>query len=136
MINHAAERAVYRQIADELRARIQSGQLRPGDDLPSVRHLAQEYGVGTDTIQRTMDVLRNEGLIGTVRGYPAWVVEERDRIKVSVPRGAEFIARMPTDAERTELGIEPGIVVPIVVVMVGGRERGKYAADRTRFTFS
>lgn len=136
MINPAADRAVYRQIADVLREQIQSGQIRPGQLLPSVRHLAQEYGVGADTIQRTLTTLRNEGIVGTQAGYGTWVVEERDRKKVSVPRGAEFIARMPTDAERTELGIEPGIVVPIVVVVVGGRERGKYAADRTRFTFS
>lgn len=136
MIDFAAERAVYRQIADQLRAQIRAGDIPPGGLLPSEGRLAQQYGVGKDTVQRAIAVLRNEGIVGTERGYGTWVVEEKARTQVRVPRGAEVEVRMPDDAERVELDIEAGVVVPIVVITMGGLLRGKYAADRVRLTFN
>jgi DNA-binding transcriptional regulator YhcF (GntR family)/AcrR family transcriptional regulator len=55
----------YRQIAAELRAGIIAGELRPGDRVPSVRQIAQRWGVATATANRVMAVLRDEGLVVT-----------------------------------------------------------------------
>ncbi|MFI8524778.1 GntR family transcriptional regulator [Promicromonospora sukumoe] len=53
----------YRQIAGELRARILAGDLRPGDRVPSVRQIAQRWGVAVATATRVTAVLRDEGLV-------------------------------------------------------------------------
>ncbi|WP_020018119.1 TetR/AcrR family transcriptional regulator C-terminal domain-containing protein [Promicromonospora sukumoe] len=53
----------YRQIAGELRARILAGDLRPGDRVPSVRQIAQRWGVAAATATRVTAVLRDEGLV-------------------------------------------------------------------------
>ncbi|WP_112140665.1 TetR/AcrR family transcriptional regulator C-terminal domain-containing protein [Glycomyces dulcitolivorans] len=55
----------YRQIAAELRAGIIAGDLRPGDRVPSVRQIAQRWGVAIATANRVMAVLRDEGLVVT-----------------------------------------------------------------------
>ncbi|MEU4777443.1 winged helix-turn-helix domain-containing protein [Micromonospora sp. NPDC023633] len=136
MIDPHSDRPAYRQLADALRARITAGEFRPGALLPSIRAIEQEYGVGRETVRRTLAALRLDGLVVTERGYGTRVVDEQPLVQVPVPRGARVRSRMPTEAERAQLDIEPGAVVPVVVVVVGGRVRGVYAADRTELTFS
>ena len=59
----------YQQIAADLRARIASGELTPGDMVPSITRLAQEYGVARETAVKALDVLRRDGLARTVAGW-------------------------------------------------------------------
>src|SRR5690606_15338121 len=53
----------YRQIAGEIRAWITTGALRPGDRVPSVRQIAQRWGVAIATATRVVAALREEGLV-------------------------------------------------------------------------
>ena len=55
--------APYLRIAAELRERIASGELRPGDPVPSIRRIAEEHGVAIATATRAMAMLRDEGLV-------------------------------------------------------------------------
>ena len=57
--------APWRQIAQIYRDKIESGELRAGDRVPSIRALAQEYEVATTTAQKVIEALRDEGLIVT-----------------------------------------------------------------------
>ncbi|GAA1519388.1 TetR/AcrR family transcriptional regulator C-terminal domain-containing protein [Sphaerisporangium rubeum] len=56
----------YLRIADDLRRRITSGELRPGDRVPSARHITREWGVAIATAMKVLTVLRQDGLT-TVR---------------------------------------------------------------------
>jgi GntR family transcriptional regulator len=90
---------VYKQIADELRDRIVSGQLAPGDDVPTEAELAQRWSTSRGPIRNALAALRQEGLIETTRGRPARVRERRPQaVDVSIPftRWAR------------EIGAEPG----------------------------
>ncbi|RZQ60840.1 TetR/AcrR family transcriptional regulator C-terminal domain-containing protein [Amycolatopsis suaedae] len=53
----------YLRIVAEIRGRILAGELRPGDRVPSVRHLARRWGVATATANRAVGALRDEGLV-------------------------------------------------------------------------
>ncbi|MEV8129484.1 GntR family transcriptional regulator [Streptomyces sp. NPDC085944] len=55
-------------IADDLRDRITSGRLKPGDPLPSEAHLAAQYRVSTSTLRNALAVLQAEGLVEKVHG--------------------------------------------------------------------
>jgi DNA-binding GntR family transcriptional regulator len=66
-------RARYEHVAEEVRAAIVGGQLRPGSRLPSERALAEEFGVSRATIVSALHLLRGEGLIETRRGAGSWV---------------------------------------------------------------
>jgi GntR family transcriptional regulator len=57
--------APWRQVAKIYRDRIESGELQPGDRLPSIRSLSQEYEIATTTAQKVLEYLRNEGLVTT-----------------------------------------------------------------------
>jgi GntR family transcriptional regulator len=59
---------VYEQVLYAARKAIISGELRPGDDFPSVRTLSAEYKINPNTVQKALTVLKNEGLIESVPG--------------------------------------------------------------------
>lgn len=53
----------YRRIVAEIRARILTGDLRPGDRMPSIRQIAQRWGVAVATATKVMAALRDDGLV-------------------------------------------------------------------------
>lgn len=73
VVNPRLDRAVYRQVADLLRARIDSGALAPGDMLPSESVVIQRYGVSRTTVRLAVGILRSEGLVVTEHGRGTFV---------------------------------------------------------------
>jgi DNA-binding GntR family transcriptional regulator len=57
-------RPLYVQIADDLRARITSGELPPPSRLPTLKDLASCYGVAVETVRNAIAVLATEGVVG------------------------------------------------------------------------
>jgi GntR family transcriptional regulator len=53
----------YREIAEDLATRIDSGEYPRGSVLPSTRELADEHGVSKGTIHRAIRLLQEEGLV-------------------------------------------------------------------------
>ncbi len=72
-IDPASDRAVYRQIADHLRASVVRGRLHAGDQLPSESQLMEHYGVARMTIRNALRVLQDEGLITAEHGRGVYV---------------------------------------------------------------
>jgi len=73
----------YRRIVTELRARILTGDLRPGDRMPSIRQIAQRWGVAVATATKVMAILRDDGLVETTVGSGT-VVSASTRHKLPV----------------------------------------------------
>ena len=64
---------IYRQIIDQVKRMVASGQLSPGSELPSVRELAVQHAVNPMTISKAYALLENEGLLIRQRGKPMQV---------------------------------------------------------------
>ncbi|MFD3822439.1 FadR/GntR family transcriptional regulator [Streptomyces sp. NPDC058625] len=65
----------HREVADELRARIRSGELRPGQRMPTQAKLADEFGVERGAVRQALRILQSEQLLTNVaKGAPATVV--------------------------------------------------------------
>ena len=58
----------YARVVAEIRRRITSGELRPGDRVPSTRQIIQEWGVAMATATKILTTLRREELVRTVPG--------------------------------------------------------------------
>jgi DNA-binding GntR family transcriptional regulator len=58
----------YRQIADDLRARIEAGEFPPGSRLPTKAELMAAYRVALTTVNNAIGVLRDMGLAETHQG--------------------------------------------------------------------
>jgi len=70
--------AYYYQVAETLKARIESQQYPPGELLPSDRDLARAFGVSNITIRRAMSLLVSQGLVVRRRGVGTRVLALED----------------------------------------------------------
>jgi GntR family transcriptional regulator len=61
---------VYRQLMDQVRFSIASGQLEPGDALPSTRALSAELSVNPMTISKAYSYLERDGVLERRPGRP------------------------------------------------------------------
>ena len=77
-IDREAGEPVWSQLAGILRARIAGGDYRPGKLLPSVRTLAQTYGLADGTVKHALAQLRDEGLVQPAAGR-GWYVARAPR---------------------------------------------------------
>ncbi len=64
---------IYVQIEEQVRAMIAAGQLKPGDQLPTIRRLAADLRVNYNTVARAYLDLDQRGLIRTQRGRGTFV---------------------------------------------------------------
>ncbi|NMB69016.1 MAG: GntR family transcriptional regulator [Chloroflexi bacterium] len=67
---------IYTQIVEQVQARVMSGALRPGDQLPTVRQLASELRVNFNTVARAYRILDEAGLISTQQGRGTYILEQ------------------------------------------------------------
>jgi DNA-binding transcriptional regulator YhcF (GntR family) len=67
---------IYRQILEQVRRMVASGQLPPGTALPSVRDLALRHTINPMTISRAYSLLESEGLLERNRGKPMTVASQ------------------------------------------------------------
>lgn len=66
----------HREVADELRDRIRSGRLRPGQRMPTQAELADEFGVERGAVRQALRILQSEQLLANVsKGSPATVAD-------------------------------------------------------------
>ena len=72
-------RLMYVQVAEHIAARIEAGELVGGQRMQPERDVATEYGVAYNTIRKSMELLRQRGLIVTMHGRGTYVVPEDQR---------------------------------------------------------
>lgn len=75
-VSNSYEGPIYEQIKRQIVHDILSGELVPGDTLPSLRSLAKELKVGVLTVNRAYTELENEGYLETVQGKGCFVAEK------------------------------------------------------------
>jgi GntR family transcriptional regulator len=68
----------YRQIANIIRRRIESGELQPERPIPSEAQIMQEFGVARATARHAAELLRDEGLVVKVPGLGTFVRKPED----------------------------------------------------------
>ena len=74
------------QIVRQIRAKILGGELKAGNDIPSIRGLARQERVSFITVQRAYDTLVSEGLIHSRRGKGFFVSDLPDNDKLNMAK--------------------------------------------------
>jgi GntR family transcriptional regulator len=69
---------MYRHIADDLRARVRSGQLKPNDKLPTEGELSDSYEASRNTVREAIRRLTDEGLLESRPGQGTFVARKVD----------------------------------------------------------
>lgn len=76
IISNASGKPIYEQICTQIKNAILSGELSPGDALPSIRALAKDLRIGVITTTRAYDELERDGFIDRVPGKGCYVAEK------------------------------------------------------------
>lgn len=117
--------AMYRQIADDLRGKIESGAIAPGAQLPTEIELMDQYEASRNTVRDAIKLLTTRGLVEARAGQGTFVVEKINpfvttltgelgaNVNESQVYVAEVVAggRAPTTSEvRVEIQLASGVV--------------------------
>ena len=78
VISQTDPRPMYLQVKEQIRHRIAVGELKAGDEIPSIRALAAQIRVSVITIKRAYLELELEGVIQTRQGRGSFVAEGAD----------------------------------------------------------
>lgn len=90
----------YRRIVEEIRRRIDAGELTPGDRVPSTRRITQEWGVAMATATKVLTTLRQEGAVRAVPGVGTVVAEPQAQTPSSrAGRGEAVRERRPRETD-------------------------------------
>ncbi|MEU5785871.1 winged helix-turn-helix domain-containing protein [Micromonospora lupini] len=65
----------WEQLADHIRSQIESGELAPGDQLPSTVQLKTQHGVSTTVVRQAILVLQTQGWVQGVHGLGVFVAD-------------------------------------------------------------
>jgi GntR family transcriptional regulator len=84
---------VWRQVADQIRALLVEGRLKPGTQLATVRELGIDLGVNHNTIAMAYRLLASEGFLTLERGRGATVIE-RDAPRASAFEHDRFLRKL------------------------------------------
>lgn len=82
---------LFEQVAAEIRRAIADGEAKPGERLPPARDLAAVLGVNTNTVLRSLRLLRDEGLLEFRRGRGVTVAGTPEKGAV-IARARELVS--------------------------------------------
>lgn len=110
---HSGE-PIYRQIVEAIKYRVASGQLVEGDQLPSIRAMADELRINPRTVVKAYEALREAGLAVMRHGQGVFITAGRGGVSANVRRKTiEELARRLL-AEAARLGADRDEVLEIV----------------------
>ncbi len=75
IISNSGDTPIYEQISSQIKEKIMTGRLKPGDALPSMRLLAKELRISVITTKRAYEELERDGFIVTMTGRGSFVSE-------------------------------------------------------------
>jgi len=96
-INPSSGEPIYKQIIDQINRLIMSGFLKAGDELPSVRNVAQTLEVNPMTISKAYGILEALGVLERLRGK-GMIVANNQTNKKSLSDRLEMIRPILTEA--------------------------------------
>jgi DNA-binding FadR family transcriptional regulator len=108
-------RKLYQEVLDRLMQRIESGEISPGDQLPSERELMEVYGVGRVAVREALQELARSGIVEISHGERARVVVPTAHLLIDqIAGGARHLLRMQPETldhlKEARLFLETGMV--------------------------
>jgi Predicted transcriptional regulators len=97
-IDEYSDIPIYMQIRNQIVMGISSGELKAGEQLPTVRALALEIGINTMTVSKTYQMLKNEGYIMTDRKNGARVRQQIEQSGVISEENKNELRRIVSEA--------------------------------------
>ena len=104
-INFHSKEPLYYQIEEQIKHLITTGQAKPGDQLPTVRELADALEINFNTIARVYRRLDQQGFVSSQRGRGCYVLDRE--VPIEKERHQHFLQLIESFVRQSvELGIK------------------------------
>lgn len=114
----------YLQIIEQVKQAIASGELKPGDQLPTVRQLAADLRINFNTVARAYRLLDEKGIISTQHGRGTYILDTPTGRDMQRLRRQQIIILGEHYVEEAEkLGFEPDEVRKVIEEQIRSWER-------------
>jgi GntR family transcriptional regulator len=120
---------IYLQVVDRIKELIANGRLQPGEQLPTVRALAQELRVNFNTVARSYRILDESGVISTQQGRGTYILEmPPPEVTENIRQQSLEALTRRTLADASRLGVPPDRLVEVLKEQIK-RMKNEHAAD-------
>jgi GntR family transcriptional repressor for pyruvate dehydrogenase complex len=118
---------LYQEIVEQIQQQIVSGQLKPGDQIPAERELADQFGVSRTAVREAIKSLTEKGLIEVFVGRGTFVTHfSPDRLVESMT------LLLRNERDRMESLTEAQAVLDVPIARLAARHRTPDIIDRLR----
>ncbi|MBN1972795.1 MAG: GntR family transcriptional regulator [Sedimentisphaerales bacterium] len=101
-LDYQSGEAIYRQIVEQIKYKIASGELKPNEQLPSIRDLAKQLKINPRTVVKIYEDLQNGGLVVRRQGQGVFVKDGQSAVPANTRNKmiGEMARRMLAEASR------------------------------------
>ncbi len=93
-IDYNSKEPIYLQIANNIKNCILKGSLKPNEQMPSIRDLANDLGVNPNTIKKSYAILEKENLIQSISTKGTFITSKIEHIiEQKIEESFQFIER-------------------------------------------
>ena len=104
---------LYQQIVEQIEQSIVAGELKPGDQLPAERDLAQRFGVSRTAVREAVKALREKGLVEAYPGRGTFIMDGTSR---AIRQGLDFRFRFPKELSMNQAFLRGrSVLLPIPI---------------------
>ena len=107
-ISNSSGKPIYEQITSQIKNYIITGELKPGDALPSMRLLAKELRISVITTKRSYNDLEQEGFIETITGKGSFVAAKDTEVirEGNLRIAEEYLAKAADLAKKSGISLK------------------------------
>ena len=87
---------IYEQIINNIKERALSGELKPDEQLPSIRQLTHQLGINPNTIHKAYAELERQGVIYSLAGRGAFIAADDEVKKLTHEKREELMQNIET----------------------------------------
>ncbi|MHC4086124.1 MAG: GntR family transcriptional regulator [Planctomycetota bacterium] len=101
-LDHQSGEAIYRQIVEQIKYKVASGDLKPTDRLPSIRELAKQLKINPRTVVKAYEELQSGGLVVRKQGQGVFITNNQGTLPARLRNKAieELAKRLLSEASR------------------------------------
>jgi GntR family transcriptional repressor for pyruvate dehydrogenase complex len=120
---------LYEQIVRQIEDSIMAGSLKPGDQLPAERELAQKFGVSRTAVREAVKALREKGLVEAYSGRGTFITNSTSQ---AIRQSLDLLVRIGRADGSRHLAEVRSILEPEIAALAAGRVKEEHLARMRR----
>jgi GntR family transcriptional repressor for pyruvate dehydrogenase complex len=109
---------LYEQIVEQIEGAIMKGKLKPGDQLPAERELAEQFAVSRTAVREAIKALREKGLVEAFSGRGTFITNGTAQV---IRQSLDFITKLGRPDALVQLAEVRGILEPGIASLAAVR---------------